>query len=938
MTETSTPAAADAATSSNGTARRRRRGGLSFARHFSHEGVHPFDEIAWEIRDAVIRDQKGAVAFEQPGIEVPLEWTELASNIASSKYFRGLLGSPERETSVRQMIGRVVTAITEAGRKGGYFASYADAQIFSDELTWLLLHQRMAFNSPVWFNIGVAGVPQQASACFIQSVEDSMESILTLAKNEGMLFKGGSGTGSNLSALRSCKEHLSGGGWASGPVSFMRGFDAFAGAIKSGGTTRRAAKMVILNVDHPDIQEFIACKVVEERKAWALIDAGYDGAYTGEAYASISFQNANNSVRVTDEFMQAVEADTDWALTARLDGSVMERVRARDLLRLMAESAWQCGDPGIQFDTTVNLWHTCPNTARINATNPCAEFNFIDDTSCNLASINLLRYLSEDGSSFDVEGYRYTVDVSITAMEILVGYADYPTAQITEKSHQLRPLGLGYANLGALLMARGVAYDSDEGRHLAALLTSIMTGEAYAQSARIAAQIGAFEEFARNRNPMLAVIRRHRQAALDLPVEAEEQEMWEVSRQVWDEALQLGQAHGYRNAQSTVLAPTGTIAFLMSCDTTGIEPDIALVKYKKLVGGGMLKLVNQTVPVALRRLGYGGSQVEAIVGHIDAHDTIEGAPGLRDDHLGVFDCAFKPANGTRSIAWQGHVRMMAAVQPFLSGAVSKTCNLPEAATVEDVEAAYLDAWRRGLKALAVYRDNSKRSQPLALSSGEEKAKVAAAEPPVPVRRRLPSERSSVTHHFSVQGHEGYLIIGLFEDGSPGELFIKMAKEGSTVSGLTDSLAIAVSFSLQYGVPLAAMIGKFAHMRFDPQGFTGNPEVPIAKSIVDYVFRYLGSRFLSPEERHGLGIQPRPADLVLPYVFGGVHESSQETLTVTPAAGSNGHAPVAADPEHIVVVESVNRGDAPSCPECGNWMRRAGACYVCDSCGANTGCS
>ena len=934
MTQVLPPTTADTTTT------RRKRRGLSFTRHFSHEGVHPFDEVVWERRDAVIQDEKGGIAFEQRDIEVPKEWTTLAGNIASSKYFRGLLGSPERENSVRQMVGRVVAAVTEAGVKGSYFASPASAQVFSDELTWLLLHQRMAFNSPVWFNIGVAGVPQQASACFIQSVDDSMDSILTLCHNEGMLFKGGSGTGSNLSALRSSKEHLSGGGWASGPVSFMRGFDAFAGAIKSGGTTRRAAKMVILNADHPDIREFITCKVTEEHKAWALIAAGYDSAYTGEAYASIAFQNANNTVRVTDDFMRAVEDDTDWALTARRDGAVMERVRARDLLRLMAESAWECGDPGIQFDTTANSWHTCPNTNRINGSNPCSEYMFVDDSSCNLASINLLRYLDGQTMAFDVPGYLQTVDVTITAMEILVGYADYPTEQIAENSYKMRPLGLGYANLGALLMARGLAYDSDAGRHFAALLTSAMCGEAYLQSAKIARELGAFSEFERNREPMLAVIDRHRRAAAELPAELEG-DLWAASRKSWDQALALGKEFGYRNAQTTVLAPTGTIAFLMSCDTTGIEPDIALVKYKRLVGGGMLKLVNQTVPLALRRLSYPEKAIEAIVTYIDSEDTIEGAPLLEDEHLSVFDCAFKPKNGTRSIAWLGHVRMMAAVQPFLSGAVSKTCNLPEAATVEDVEAVYIDAWKRGLKAIAVYRDNSKHSQPLALTSGVEKDGAGADKLPVlpvPMRHRLPAERSAITHHFSVGGHEGYLTVGLFEDGSPGELFIKMAKEGSTVSGLTDALAIAVSFALQHGVRIGDMIGKFAHMRFEPQGFTGNPEVPMAKSIPDYVFRYLGSRFLSPEERQGLGIQPAPEGLRLPAVFASVPNSAGTALRPPAVAVSDGDAPEMGEAFVAATVVIPDDGHAVTCGSCGGLMRPSGACMVCENCGSNSGCS
>jgi ribonucleoside-diphosphate reductase alpha chain len=752
-----------------------------------------------------------------------------------------------------------------------------------------------------------------------------MESILNLAKSEGMLFKGGSGTGSNLSAIRSSQEQLAGGGTASGPVSFMKGFDAFAGVIKSGGTTRRAAKMVILNADHPDVESFITCKVTEERKAWALIDAGYDGAFTGEAYGSVFFQNSNNSVRVTDEFMRAVDEDRDWQLRAITDPSrILKTIKARELLRLMAESAWQCGDPGIQYDTTINDWHTSSNSGRINASNPCSEYMFLDDSACNLASINLLRFLNEDGS-FAIDDYRHAVQLTITAQEMVVSPASYPTEKIGKNSEAFRPLGLGYANLGALLMAKGIPYDSPKGRDLAACLTAILTGEGYAQSARIAREVGTFDGYAVNRQPMLRVMAKHREAAYAIPSSTVDADLLAAARATWDEAHELGARHGYRNAQISVIAPTGTISFMLDCDTTGVEPDIALVKYKKLVGGGMLKIVNNTVPAALKHLGYSEGEVADIVAFIDANDTIEGAPKLRDDDLPVFDCAFIPRNGKRSIAWQGHVRMMAAVQPFVSGAISKTVNMPNESTVEDVEKAYIDGWRMGLKALAIYRDGSKRSQPLATSMDKttgEKVRIVER----PLRRKLPAERQALTHRFEVGGHEGYITVGLYEDGTPGEIFVKMAKEGSTVSGLTDSFAIAVSFALQYGVPLDFLVNKFAHMRFEPQGFTRNPEIPIAKSIVDYIFRWLGSRFLSAEKQTEIGI---------------IRRDAEETETPPPVEGPANSAQVlmslGLDP--ITPTSTFqNQADAPSCSECGSLMVRSGACYKCHNCGATSGCS
>jgi ribonucleoside-diphosphate reductase alpha chain len=819
----------------------------------------------------------------------------------------------------------VVDTITGWGREGGYFATDADAEAFSDELCHLILHQKMSFNSPVWFNLGVPGRTPQASACFIQSVDDSMESILNLAKSEGMLFKGGSGTGSNLSAIRSSQEQLAGGGTASGPVSFMKGFDAFAGVIKSGGTTRRAAKMVILNADHPDVESFITCKVTEERKAWALIDAGYDGAFTGEAYGSVFFQNSNNSVRVTDEFMRAVDEDRDWHLRAVTDPSrILRTVKARELLRLMAESAWQCGDPGIQYDTTINDWHTSSNSGRINASNPCSEYMFLDDSACNLASINLLRFLNDDGT-FAIDDYRHAVQMTITAQEIVVSPASYPTEKIGKNSEAFRPLGLGYANLGALLMARGIPYDSPKGRDLAACLTAILTGEGYAQSARIAREVGPFDGYAVNRQPMLRVMAKHREAAYAIPASTVQADLLAAARSTWDEAHELGARHGYRNGQISVIAPTGTISFMLDCDTTGVEPDIALVKYKKLVGGGMLKIVNNTVPAALKHLGYGEGEVADIVAFIDANDTIEGSPKLRDDDLPVFDCAFTPRNGKRSIAWQGHVRMMAAVQPFVSGAISKTVNMPNESTVEDVEKAYIDGWRMGLKALAIYRDGSKRSQPLATSMDKmtgEKVRIVER----PLRRKLPAERQALTHRFEIGGHEGYITVGLYEDGTPGEIFVKMAKEGSTVSGLTDSFAIAVSFALQYGVPLDFLVNKFAHMRFEPQGFTRNPEIPIAKSIVDYIFRWLGSRFLSAEKQTEIGIIRRDAEETEPSP---AVEGPANAAQVLMSLGLEPISPTST---------FQNQADAPSCSECGSLMVRSGSCYKCHNCGATSGCS
>ena len=911
----------------------RGRRGLRFERQFTPPGSHAHDLVEWERRTAAITGEKGQVIFEQEGVEVPRTWSQLATNVVAQKYFRGALGSADRETSVRQLVDRVVDTLSRWGAEGGYFATEADAGNWAEDLRFLLVTQHASFNSPVWFNIGVPGRSQQASACFINSVTDSMESILDLAKTEGMLFKFGSGTGTNLSVLRSSREQLSGGGTASGPVSFMRGYDSFAGSIKSGGTTRRAAKMVILNADHPDVLDFIRCKAEEEKKAWSLIEAGYDAGFNvpGGAYDSVQFQNANHSVRVTDEFMRAVIDDGDWKTRAVTDGRVMDTYRARDLMREIAEAAWTCGDPGMQFDTTIQGWNCVPNTGRINATNPCSEFVFLDDTACNLLSLNLLKFQGTDGS-FDVERFRNAVDVSFTAQEILVSNASYPTPQIGRNSEALRPLGLGYANLGALLMSVGLAYDSDDGRRLAAAITAIMTGEAYAQSARMAAAKGAFAEFEKNRAPMLAVMDKHRAAAYQLPLGGDAGPLVEAARQTWDEAVGLGGEHGYRNAQATVLAPTGTIGLMMDCDTTGIEPDLALVKYKKLVGGGLLKIVNNTVPSALRKLGYLEDQVKEIVDYIDENDTIEGAPHLLDQHLKVFDCAFKPVKGSRSIAPMGHVRMMAAVQPFISGSQSKTVNLPHEATVSEISNVYLESWKLGLKCIAIYRDGCKRSQPLSTARDKQSDGEPPAEPRA-VRRRLPDERRSITHKFDIQGHEGYITAGLYEDGTPGEIFLTMAKEGSTISGLMDAFATQTSLALQYGVPLKAMVDKFSHMRFEPSGFTRNQEIPIAKSLVDYIFRWLASHFLDLQEQEAVGIVRRETE-------------PQLDLPDAPAAGA--HAVPERLPEELKVVVKNGSGaqkvtfvvdtDAPACAECGAITVRSGACYKCMNCGATTGCS
>jgi ribonucleoside-diphosphate reductase alpha chain len=943
------------------------RPGLTVERFFTagaRPGSDPFDTVEWERRDAVISGADGKVFFEQRNVEFPKSWSQTSTNVVVQKYFRGTLGTPTREESVRQMIGRVADTIYGWGKADGYFKTEQDAYAFRDELVHLLLHQKMAFNSPVWFNVGVEERPQ-CSACFINSVDDSMGSILTLAKTEGMLFKYGSGTGSNLSSLRSSRENLNGGGTASGPVSFMRGFDAFAGAIKSGGKTRRAAKMVILNVDHPDVVDFIDCKALEEKKAWALIDAGYDGGFNvaGGAYDSVNYQNANHSVRVTDDFMNAVQRDGEWSTRAITDRRKLETFKARDVMRKMADAAWVCGDPGMQYDTTINDWHPCINTSRINASNPCSEYMFLDDSACNLASLNLRKFQREDGE-LDVEAFRRAVQITITAMEIVVDNSSYPTPKIAENSYAFRPLGLGYANLGALLMSRSLPYDSEPGRAYAAAITSLMCGEAYRTSAQISADAtGPFAGYADNETPFLRVMRKHRGACDQIDSALVPYDLMEAAREAWDDAIDLGQKYGFRNGQTTVLAPTGTIAFLMDCDTTGIEPDIAIVKYKRLVGGGLLKIVNHTVPEALRKLGYTDQEVEAIIAHIDAKDTIEGAPHLKDEHLAVFDCAFRSATGTRSIHYMGHIRMMSAVQPFLSGAISKTVNLPTECTVEDIEDAYIQAWRLGLKAIAVYRDGCKRTQPLstnlaqATTDGSKRSdanidpldllapderrlvealrvkKTRPAGPPMANRYKLPDERASFTHKFSIGGHEGYITVGMYEDGCPGEIFVRMAKEGSVIAGLMDSFATSISLALQHGVPLHVLIEKFKGTRFEPSGFTGNQEIPIATSIMDYLFRWLSLRFINSLATEGAALFERhPAA-----------RGAQLDLPKVPLLSKNfiGRSD-SADPA-ISVVEVKDRAwvqetDAPPCHECGTLMVRNGACHKCPNCGSTSGCS
>jgi ribonucleoside-diphosphate reductase alpha chain len=913
------------------------RQGLVFGRRFTDGKTSAFDMVEWEKRTALIGNEKGATIFRQEGVEVPKNWSQTATNIVTSKYFHGKPGTSERENSVRQLISRVANTIVRWGEEGGYFADAESRDAFRDELTHLLVEQKMAFNSPVWFNVGVQPKPQ-CSACFINSVHDSMESIMGLTRTEGMLFKWGSGTGTNFSTLRGSKETLSGGGIASGPVSFMKGFDAFAGVIKSGGKTRRAAKMVILNVDHPDIVEFIECKMKEERKAHVLIAQGYDSGIDGDAYSSIFFQNANHSVRVTDDFMRAAEEDRDWWTRNVTDGQPTEKLRARDLLAKVADSTWHCGDPGMQYDTTVNRWHTCKNTARINASNPCSEYMFLDDTACNLASLNLMKYRASNGQ-FDVQAFKHAVDVTITAQEILVDNASYPTPKIADNSHAFRPLGLGYANLGALLMSMALPYDSDEGRDVAGAITALMCGEAYAQSSRIAERMGPFPGYEVNSEPMLDVIRTHRDAMRGIQPDHVQPELYLAAQESWDTALHHGEKFGYKNSQVTVLAPTGTIGFMMDCDTTGIEPDLALVKHKKLVGGGLIKIVNNTVPEALMKLGYTPEQSSEIVSHIDKQGTVEGAPYLKPEHLPVFDCSLAPAGGGRSISWTGHVKMMAAAQPFLSGAISKTINMPEESTIDDISQAYILSWKMGLKAVAIYRDNSKRSQPLSAAGqkkDEKNAETAAGAVqavqrelfPRAQREKMPAERASVTHKFSIGGHEGYITVGMYEDNRPGEIFIKMSKEGSTLSGIMDGLALTISLGLQYGVPLKVFVDKLLNTRFEPSGITANPNIRFVSSVLDYIARWLGGRFISSDYLKLNGEHATAAPTSAPAV-----QASSATPDVAEAMRL---APPLTNPQSSKPRDA--HEGAPTCSECGMLMVPNGACYKCENCGSTSGCS
>jgi ribonucleoside-diphosphate reductase alpha chain len=954
------------------------RTGIGIRRHFSTAGVHPYDSVAWERRDARITNYRdGTVAFEQLGVEVPESWSLNATNILAQKYFRGTPGTPEREWSLKQVADRVVDTITAWGTKDGYFVDDEEAEIFQAELKHLIIHQMAAFNSPVWFNIGVAGVPQQGSACFILAVDDNMDSILNWYTEEGVIFKGGSGAGVNLSRIRSSHEYLKGGGTASGPVSFMRGADSSAGTIKSGGKTRRAAKMVILDVDHPDIEDFIWCKAIEERKARVLRDAGFDMDLDGKDSISLQYQNANNSVRVTDDFMEAVVDGREWPLTARGDGAVVRSVPARDLFRQLAHAAWECADPGMQFDTTINKWHTASNTGRINGSNPCSEYMHLDNSACNLASLNLMKYLNDD-DSFDVDGFKSAVEVIFTAQEIIVGNADYPTDKIAENSRLFRELGIGYANLGALLMAQGLPYDSDQGRAWAGAITALMTGHAYATSARTAARMGPFAGFHENVGPMLNVLRMHRDAVAAIDEEQVPTDVLSAAQEAWDSAVELADQYGVRNSQASVLAPTGTIGLLMDCDTTGVEPDLGLVKTKKLVGGGTMSIVNQTVPRALKQMGYAPDEVSEIIAYIDEHKSIVGAPYLSAEHLGVFACSM----GDNTIHYLGHVRMMGAVQPFISGAISKTVNLPEDVTVEDVEQLHIDAWQMGIKAVAVYRDNCKVGQPLSTTKKEgaddapagseaeaharELAeKIAGLEAALvheqqrvgetllvgALRERLPRRRRSSTFAFRVADCEGYVTVGEYEDGRPGEVFMKVSKQGSTLAGIMDAFSISVSLGLQHGVPLATYVRKYTNMRFEPAGITDDVDLRIATSLVDYIFRRLALDYLSVDERSELGVLSTSERMqpTLPGVeetatesHGVVEDSSVDPVTATvvessaPAPTQIAHPSLSSDQDGPIA--RAEPRDAPYCYQCGNAMQRAGSCYVCGSCGTTSGCS
>jgi len=926
------------------------RKGLTIERVWTTPGVHPYDQVTWERRDVVMTNWRdGSINFEQRGVEFPDFWSINASNIVASKYFRGALGTPEREWSLKQLIDRVVNTYRAAGEQHGYFATAEDAEVFAHELTYLLLHQYFSFNSPVWFNVGTSS-PQQVSACFILSVDDSIESILDWYKEEGLIFKGGSGAGVNLSKIRSSKELLSSGGTASGPVSFMRGADASAGTIKSGGATRRAAKMVILDIDHPDIEEFIETKAREEKKIRALRDAGFDMDLGGKDIVSVQYQNANNSVRVSDEFMRAVESGGTFDLRARLDGSVVETVDARELFRKIAQAAWECADPGVQYDDTINDWHTNPETGRITASNPCSEYMSLDNSSCNLASLNLMKFLREEDQVFEVEKFVKAVELVITAMDISICFADFPTQKIAETTRAYRQLGIGYANLGALLMACGLPYDSEDGRSLAASITSLMTATAYRRSAELAKVVGPYEGYARNAKAHQRVMRKH--AAANDQIKATLPNAIAISQEAarqWRWGNELGMTHGWRNAQASLIAPTGTISFMLDCDTTGIEPDLALVKFKKLVGGGSMQIVNQTVPRALRTLGYSQEQIEAIVNYVAEHGHVVDAPGLKPEHYPVFDCAM----GQRAISPMGHIRMMAACQPFLSGAISKTVNMPESATVEDVEQIYLEGWRLGLKALAIYRDNCKVGQPLSSA----KSSKAEAEPEKvveyrPVRRRLPKKRPSQTVSFAVGDAEGYLTASSYPDDGLGEIFLKFGKQGSTLAGMMDAFSLAVSVALQYGVPLEKYVEKFMNMRFEPAGMTDDPDIRMASSVMDYVARRLALDFLPYEKRAELGIftaeeraaavraEAGDSDEVDLTALATAPVSAKPATRPAPGAERPADTPPVQAGSSTELVESVigKAADAPLCLTCGTKMRPAGSCYVCEGCGSTSGCS
>ncbi|CAB4324395.1 unannotated protein [freshwater metagenome] len=924
-------------------------GTIGIRRHFTTEGTHPYEMMGWERRDARISNWKtGEVAFEQLGVEFPLGWSLNATNIVAQKYFRGTPGTDEREWSLKQVADRVANTIADWGIADGYFADDVEAEAFRNELKYIIVTQRAAFNSPVWFNIGVPDVPQQASACFILSVDDKMDSILNWYVEEGTIFKGGSGAGVNLSRIRSSKEFLKGGGTASGPVSFMRGADASAGTIKSGGKTRRAAKMVILNVDHPDVEEFIWCKSREEKKARALRDAGFDMDLDGADITSIQYQNANNSVRVTDDFMQAVVDDADWHLRAVSDGSIVKTIKARDLMRQISQATWECADPGMQFDTTINHWHTACNTGRINGSNPCSEYMHVDNSACNLASINLLKYLEED-DTFDVEAYRHTIEVMFTAQEILVGNADYPTVPIGENSHKFRQLGLGYANIGALLMALGMPYDSDEGRAMAGAITSLMTGHAYATSARTASRMGPFAGYDENAEHMLRVLDQHRSAAYGIDELGVPSDLLEAARTAWDSACAVASQVGVRNSQATVLAPTGTIGLMMDCDTTGVEPDLGLVKMKKLVGGGTMSIVNQTIPRALKRLGYNPEQVEAITSYIHENMSILGAPHIKPEHIEVFACSM----GDNTIHYSGHIRMMGAVQPFISGAISKTVNLPEEVTVEEVEQLHIDAWKLGIKAVAVYRDNCKVAQPLSASKKDDDSvdvAVGAATEVVerivekivyePIRKKLPRTRVSRTFEFRVADCKGFVTVGEYEDGRPGEIFVRVSKQGSTLAGIMDAFAISVSHGLQYGVPLRSFIEAFTGMRFEPAGMTDDPDIRIANSLMDYLFRRMALEYLSPEERAELNILTTSERMqpTLPGVEDAVVETRQGSEMPSDPPSIESVTTLLAEARVITKVAASVNHDAPMCMQCGVTMQRAGSCHACPSCGTTSGCS